>query len=570
MKPTDCGGPTLHDPEREPSARAAGVSRRDLLRGGAALGAIGLSGTAAALGGLGAAPVAASSGRRQPRRRSGSPAHDRLARAHQIRLDAADLAGESGAAPQLANGDEATLPGRIACYSKGLPHDSRGRVDPAAYGLLLHALATGNPKDFESIPLGGYVKLGNPQAAWSFELIGPDACQLSVPPAPGFASAEQASEMAELYWQALARDVPFAEYATHPSIAQACEDLTRLAAFHGPRQEGRVTPATLFRGTTPGDLSGPYLSQFLWKEIPYLPVRAEQRGRTAAPGVDYLTGADAWLAVQKGGLTGSSRYDEELRYLRSGRDLAEYVHRDFTYQAFLAACLAALRWGVLPDGGNPYKHSRTQGAFATFGAPYLIYLLAAVTQVSLKATWFQKWRVHRRLRPEEFGGKVQSRQAGVADYPLHEDLLASSGLATARDRWGTALLAQAYPEGCPTHPSYPAAHAVIAGACATVLKAAFDESFFVPEPVVADADGTKLLPWMGEDLTVGGELDKLASNVAIGRNFAGIHWRSDAAAGLGLGETVALAVLKEQALTGNELFTGYSLKGFDGRRIRAG
>ena len=329
--------------------------------------------------------------------------------------------------------------------------------------------------------------------------------------------------MVELYWQALARDVLFAEYEAHPSIAQACDDLSRLADFHGPRRQGRVTPATLFRGTTPGDHSGPYLSQFLWKEIPYLPVKVEQRGRTAAPGVDYLTGADEWFAVQKGGLTAASRYDDEWRYLRSGRDLGEYVHRDFTYQAFLGACLAALRWGVLPDGGNPYKHSRTQGAFATFGAPYLIYLLAAVTQVSLKATWFQKWRVHRRLRPEEFAGRVQSRLAGVADCPLHDDLLASSGLATARDRWGTALLAQAYPEGCPTHPSYPAAHAVIAGACATVLKAAFDESFVVPEPVVAAADGTKFLPWKGEDLTVGGELDKLAANVAIGRNFAGIH-----------------------------------------------
>jgi hypothetical protein len=33
-------------------------------------------------------------------------------------------------------------------------------------------------------------------------------------------------------------------------------------------------------------------------------------------------------------------------------------------------------------------------------------------------------------------------------------------------------------------------------------------------------------------LTVGGELDKLAGNVSYGRNFAGIHWRSDASAGL--------------------------------------
>ena len=109
---------------------------------------------------------------------------------------------------------------------------------------------------------------------------------------------------------------------------------------------------------------------------------------------------------------------------------------------------------------------------------------------------------------------------------------------------------------------------MIAGACATVLKAAFDESFLVPEPVVASADGTTLLPWKGEPLTLGGELDKLAANVSIGRNWAGIHWRSDATSGLALGEAVALAVLDEQALTGNEMFTGYSLQTFDGRRVR--
>jgi membrane-associated phospholipid phosphatase len=38
----------------------------------------------------------------------------------------------------------------------------------------------------------------------------------------------------------------------------------------------------------------------------------------------------------------------------------------------------------------------------------------------------------------------------------------------------TCLLPVAYAEGCPTHPSYPAAHAATAGACATVLKAFFN------------------------------------------------------------------------------------------------
>jgi hypothetical protein len=36
--------------------------------------------------------------------------------------------------------------------------------------------------------------------------------------------------------------------------------------------------------------------------------------------------------------------------------------------------------------------------------------------------------------------------------------------------------------------------------------------------------------------TVGGELNKLADNVALGRNMAAVHWRSDAEQSLLLGE----------------------------------
>jgi hypothetical protein len=42
----------------------------------------------------------------------------------------------------------------IANYSKGLPHNNVGEVDPAAYRAMLRAVASGNPVDFEQIPLG--------------------------------------------------------------------------------------------------------------------------------------------------------------------------------------------------------------------------------------------------------------------------------------------------------------------------------------------------------------------------------------------------------------------------------
>jgi hypothetical protein len=57
-----------------------------------------------------------------------------------------------------------------------------------------------------------------------------------------------------------------------------------------------------------------------------------------------------------------------------------------------------------------------------------------------------------------------------------------------------------------------------------VLKAWFDENVPMPNPVVPTADGIMLVPYTGPDagnLTIGGELNKVAANIAIGRNMAG-------------------------------------------------
>ncbi|MBA4140904.1 MAG: hypothetical protein H0X70_10475, partial [Segetibacter sp.] len=67
-------------------------------------------------------------------------------------------------------------------------------------------------------------------------------------------------------------------------------------------------------------------------------------------------------------------------------------------------------------------------------------------------------------------------------------------------------------------------------------------------------------------LTVGGELNKLASNIAQGRNAAGVHYRSDYWEALKLGEEIAILFLEEQSLTYNEDFH-LSLTKFDGTAI---
>lgn len=475
-----------------------------------------------------------------------------------------------------ANGDEDLFPNRIACYSKGLPHNSIGEVDANAYRALLRALSTGSPQDFENIPMGcadlsRRIKLVNPQAGMAFTLEGTDAQMMAIPPAPKFSSAEEAGEIVENYWMALLRDVNFTDYATNPMAAAAAADLSAMSDFRGSKAGGAVTPGTLFRGTTAGDVKGPYISQFLLQLAPFGANEIVQRMRTRAAGVDYMTSAADWLDVQNGcAPTSNGAFDATPRYIRNGRDLSEWVHIDVLFQAYFHATLIMFAQGVPLNPGNPYNQSQNQIGFGTLGGPHIAAACAQVAPAALKAVWFQKWFVHRRLRPEVFAGRVHYRVNGTANYPIHSDALNSAAVAATLSKNGTAFLPMAFPEGSPTHPAYGAGHATVAGACVTMLKALFDESHVLQNPVVPSADGLSLVPYTGPDagqLTVGGELNKIASNVAVGRNIAGVHWRSDATESLKLGEAVAISILRDQRGTYNENFGGFTFTKFDGTSI---
>jgi hypothetical protein len=471
--------------------------------------------------------------------------------------------------PHRTNGDEDLYPDKIGSYSKGLPHDALGEVDLAAYRSLQRALSTGSGNDFERIVLGvGAQKLTNPQGGLAFTTIGPDAQALAQKPAPAFSSAEEAGEIVESYWMALARDVPFADYEAHPLTQAAAADLTSLSDFRGPKEEGTVTAQTLFRNAAPGELEGPYVSQFMLLEAPFGAETVDRKIRAPLPGRDHLTSYPEWLAVQNGaGPAASIAFDTTRRYIRTGRDLGEAVHSDVLFQACFNALFVLLRLEAPFDARNPYNASRTQTGFCTLGPPYMASVLSAVAREALKQVWFQKWFVHRRLRPEAFAGCVHNHLTSATSYPLHADVLGSAAVQEVFRRNGTYLLPMAFPEGCPTHPSYGAGHATVAGACVTILKALFDEDFEIAEPVVASPDGLSLERWNGTTLTVGGELNKLASNVAGGRNLAGVHWRSDAVESLKLGEELALRFLSDERRTFSESFPGFTLRKFDGTAV---
>jgi hypothetical protein len=510
----------------------------------------------------------------------------RKEQAFRVRLEAALREKRLPSPDHPTNGDEERYPNKIGNFSKGLPHNDLGEVDLGAYQVMRDAICSGRFADFEAIPLGcpdatTQSKLVNPLAGLAFELEGADSHHLAIPAAPSFSSAEQAGEITELYWQALLRDLPFSEYETHPLAQMAAADLSRLSDFRGPKLGRSVTPQTLFRGFTPADLSGPYISQFLLKPIPFGVQSIDQRMRTVMPGFDNMTEYSEWLNVQKGCLPSQHlQFDPVHRYIRNGRDLDRWVNIDVLYQAYFNAALILLTpvdttnegtgGGIEAplNPGNPYNRSRTQTGFDTFGAPHVGVLVPEVASRALKAVWYQKWFVHRRLRPEAFAGRIHNLLIHPElKYPIHRDVLNSAALHQVFSRNRTYLLPQGYPEGSPLHPSYAAGHATVAGACVTMLKALFDESFPMSNPLVPATDGLSLLPYSGPELTVGGELNKLAANIAMGRNFAGIHWRSDYAESLKLGEAVAISVLRDHRLTYREDFSGFTFTKFDGTKV---
>jgi hypothetical protein len=551
---------------------------------------------------------------------------ERRLSARDVRVEAAELAAARNHEEHANNNDEVNYPTRplVGNYSKSLKHDALGDPDPASYGTLLRALQSEDPADFEEIQFASStaLKLTNPQAGLTFDIAGPDAQEHTMPPAPRFDSQVTAHEMGELYWMAVARDVHFNNYGTNGDIAAAISSLNNEFP-----QFGGTTPVTaqnVFRGIFPGEQVGPYVSQFLLKGnvdprkpdglgrdanegfISYGARVIDQRLIPATAGVDYLTTFNDWLDVQNGwDRRGQDSFDTVRRFIRNLRDGATFVHFDQVVDAYYNAAWILMSEptgnqltfqsgvtgrpqidGEFPkDQGNPYDppgtamDSRTQAGFATFGPIHLLQVLSEVMGRALRAVWWQKWGVHRRLRPEEYGGRVHNHVTGARTYPLHTSIvtsLQSGGLAPFFGNTGekfpaSYLLPQAYPEGAPTHPAYGAGHATGSGACATILKAFFDETMLVDNPLQASADGLSLVAYTGADagqMTVGGELNKLAGNIALFRNAAGVHWRSDYTESLPFGEAIAIGLLQEMSLGFNEDDAFFELTKFDGQKIR--
>jgi hypothetical protein len=497
---------------------------------------------------------------------------------------------------QRGNGDETRFTDRSGNYSKALLHDALGIPNAAACLSLHRAMSTGKSSDFDNILIGtpgggGNSKLNGPQVALAFDLQGLDSHATVIPPAPSVASAQTAADAVEHYWGALLRDVPFTEYPTNPLVAQAVADMNRMSFLASPANSQfpyPVTPTNLFRGQfTRGDgnVKGPYLSQFMVQPTFFGAQPLSRQYQTFLPasagGSDYMTTVGEYQLVQNGGDSGRSiAYDQTLRFIRNGRDLAAYTRVDVLFQEYFVAFLVLAGLRAAPNPGNPYNNSTTEKAFGTMGEPDCAATLAEMATRALKAAWYHKWIKDLRLRPEEYGALVHARKTNANPMPqaaaaLHPDVLNSAVLPIINSNYGSYLLPQAFPEGSPTHPCYPTGHGTVGGACITALKFFFNgrqklrplltaagRDVYVPS-----ADGLSLNTYAGSDandLDINGELNKLAHNISFGHGIhSGIHFRSSTYWSILLGEQVALSVLQDRAESYNEPFT-ISITKFDG------
>ncbi|MEW5965617.1 MAG: vanadium-dependent haloperoxidase [Pseudomonadota bacterium] len=405
---------------------------------------------------------------------------------------------------------------------------------------------------------------------------------------------------------------------------------------------------TLFRSGLIDEEFGPLVSQFFIRPIGYGTQTIDQKQVPYITKRDFLTTHGDWLLAQN---TGKDRYGRDYgncnnysdqlhrgasyypvdasgqpvkRYISTMRDLARFVNRDALHQAYFNAALFLDGIGAPLDAGNPYRGNRytREGAFASLGGPDLLTLVSEVASRALKVVWRQKWLVHRRARPEVYGGLVQMQRKGyngikrnyglptmAAACPSFDEAFDATLAAVAvhNDAMNggddTFFLPMAFSAGSPTHPAYGAGHATVAGACATTLKAWFDEDAKLADVFAAanaaasgsmthpkDPPGGELVllqpgyrksgtdldtfcdpqAYAGADanrITVGGELNKIASNVAMGRTMGGVHWRTDNTRSLRLGEAIAIEILRKRTLEYFERPVSFTFRAFDGHRV---
>lgn len=482
-------------------------------------------------------------------------------------------------------------------FSKTLTHSSIGFPLRADVDKLIEAWEYGDDDHYNEVKQSptNERKLEGVASSQSFNLIGTDGSVPRVDPIFPIDSQEAMFEMAEVYSMALLRDETFADIEGGVS-AKSNTLISHLNGFSNkttaPLQGGVITAKSLLRGSNPDELEGPYVSQFLYLPFNYGNCPMNQKYVFEN---DYNASLDIteWKSIQDGKINGIKSLGS-AKYVHTPRVLGSIVHSDPLFQFYYNAAMILNGNGIGPQGWSP-SNANASSAWTSAGPPDVLASLAHVTLGALRVAWANKWG-NMRIRPEVYAHRIE-----LAQNPGSLDITRVPGLSTLNTLSSSAhmasiltmvntenklinssdnvLLKLQFPEGSPTHPTWPAGHAVVAGAAVTVLKAMIDchDSKNNKLPWTLDVkhsvDGDNLVDYKGDatGMTLVGELNKLASNVALGRDWAGVHYRCDGDCGIALGEQYAITYLVDKAKEYHEshsgLFGGFTLEKFDGSLV---
>ena len=480
-------------------------------------------------------------------------------------------------------------------FSKTLEHDPVTSFPLCSHvQKIVEAVSTPPRAEmFTAIPRapGSVQKLEGPQTSWDSMLMTSPAATSAT--AKKLTDPEFGFEIAEVFAMALLRDKPFVSWAQDAEVQQVIDVLnTYSQKSTAPLEGGVITLRSLMRGAGADETIGPYVSQYLLQPFQYGNLKITQK-YAIENDPHEPTDWKEFIKIQDGRPTKTRADKDGESFNFSPRNLGSAVHNDPLFQFYYNAALISFQCGISASGMTGDAPPSTISAWTQGGGPDVFGTVSGVALSALKAGWWHKWQHAMRIRPEAVGGLFEFCKNNLAKcervpelrpmYDAFRQGLKNMTLAFTGRTGGseTLLLATQYPEGSPTHPSWPAGHATVAGACVTILKAMLNthnaNNEKLPWPTEqctafeAHAQG-ELSSYAGADagdMTIVGELNKLASNAALGRNFAGVHFRSDGDQGLVIGEQIAIQYLesKLQEYALKSVLNSFTLEKFDGTII---
>jgi hypothetical protein len=498
----------------------------------------------------------------------------------------------------------------ISQYHKGLLHNDTGDlVYPEDYEKLVKYVECNDQYNIKLLHMGTPCsKFHDPFGSLSVTYMGMDVQHYNIIQPPDIGSIEIASEMLELYYMADAREQQL-QFITWSSIFPIEEMTEILPTLIDPPVATKCacefTNHTIFRGATTYEHIGPYISQFLFLNIPMsnifipqiyvLSVSSDEMdiGQGRHWGTDLTTA----VQMQNNDICDfKSEPTTTLNYITTGRDLATFVEDDPTTQVYVNTCnmlfeLKACFKDEFPTS-NIYDFMNTYCSKTS-----IICAINEVCRLALNIATYWKWQVYMRIRPEAYSILVnEDFKAGTNNYThplLFQDAELINEIADINNNEngfpnlinpanGFIMLPQVYRRGSPNSPSYPSSHAVVAGACVTVIKYFFKneqwiniinrnrDSSMIPydkitqfydesTPIILQSNFENLtlypgmaFPELEQDfpcMSIYSELHKLASNISFGRMWAGVNYRTDCTQGMYLGEQVAINYLEDMMST---------------------